>query len=91
VEGGVLWHYPGRGLVVGLDATGHVALVAVTTAGGADVEGVRVGDPVRAAQNRWGPPTERGDGVLAFDRGSWVVIVSVAKDVIDGLAVRRTR
>jgi predicted Zn-dependent protease len=91
VEGGVLWHYPARGLVVGIDASQHVALVVLTSAAAGDVEGVRVGSPVRAALERWGKATERGEGTLAFDRGGWVVLVSEAKGMIDGLAVRRAR
>jgi len=91
VEGGVLLHYPARGLVVGIGTEQRVVLIALTTASAGDIEGVRVGDPTRAARSRWGQPADQSDGMLVFDRGSWVVIVSEATGVIDGLAVRRTK
>ncbi|HEY7568900.1 MAG TPA: hypothetical protein VH762_15080, partial [Gemmatimonadaceae bacterium] len=91
VEGGVLLHFPTRGLIVGVDAGGRVALIALTTPAAGDIEGVRVGDATHAALTKWGQPTEQGEGMFAFDRGGWAVIVSNAKGVIDGLAIRTVR
>jgi predicted Zn-dependent protease len=91
VEGGVLLRFPSRGLIVGIDSDGRVALIALTTPAGGHIEGVRVGDPTRTALNKWGQPTEQGDGMFAFDRGGWAVIVSDAKGMIDGLAIRKVR
>lgn len=88
VEGGVLLHFPNRGLIVGLDNEQRVALIVLTTPSAGDIEGVRVGDSLRAALSRWGQPADQSDGMLAFDRGNWAVIVSEAKGMIDGLAVR---
>jgi predicted Zn-dependent protease len=91
VEGGVLLHYPSRGLIVGFGADGRVALIALTTTAAGDIEGVRVGDSIKTALAKWGQPTEQGESMFAFDRGGWAVIVSNAKGVIDGLAIRKVR
>jgi hypothetical protein len=89
---GELWLYTVRGLVLGIVAPGQVAFVGLITSTAGDVDGIRVGDTVQSARQRWGKPVEESANVLVFDRGAWYAVVSYEGDqIVEAGAQRKAR
>jgi tetratricopeptide (TPR) repeat protein len=70
-RGFLLWHYDALGLdLVLCPARGTIHLELCQVRSG-EIEGIQVGDPVRAAMGQWGSPVESGEGQLVFWTGEW--------------------
>ena len=78
--GAVVWHYRTRGVDLAISDERGVELMRTTLSGG-ELDGVRVGDPLLAAETRWGEGRRSGDFVR-FDRGGWLATVRTQQGVI---------
>lgn len=83
---GVVWRYPDRGVTLLIHPEHGVLVVLLEARDAGEIAGVRVGDPVAAAQRVLGPAAERehsGNGeMLRFDRGTWSISLIATDSVV---------
>lgn len=88
---GMVWLYESKGLMLIIHPVRGAIAIALESRAAGDVAGVRVGDPLASALRTLGPVAEREkDGTseaVAFDRGTWRIIVAAEDGVVTMVAV----
>ena len=68
------------GLSIVFSRSRGAVLIELRRPDAGEVDGIRVGEPLRCARARWGFPAERGEGHQVFWNGEWGVGVELDRD-----------